>query len=141
MRSGFLLKSTTPYSQGFQASLSAQPTPLRESLGRSNQRGSKTSQASYGHPRCDLDLVRLFRLFVSLLVLGRFFFFTHPRGHECTAPSAYCTVSSFVSCPLLFQYKSWNLMMPSSSIPPLIPCTVPSLVSCPLLSARRNVGM
>ena len=39
---------------GFQFSLTSS---LRESLGRSNQRGSKTSQACYSHPRCNLILV------------------------------------------------------------------------------------
>ena len=53
---------------GFQVSLSAQSTSLRESLGRSNQRGSKTPQACYSHPRCNLKLVRLF---LSLAVFGR----------------------------------------------------------------------
>ena len=42
---------------GFQASLSTQSTPLEESLGRSNQRGSKRSQACYSHPRFNLNLV------------------------------------------------------------------------------------
>ena len=45
-----------------QAFPSAQPTPLRESLGRPNQRGSKTSHASCGYPRCDLNLVSLLHL-------------------------------------------------------------------------------
>ena len=40
-----------------QAFLSAQPMPLGDSLGRSNQRGSETSQASNGHPTHDLSLV------------------------------------------------------------------------------------
>ena len=31
---------------------------LGKSLGRSNQRGSNTPQACYGHPRCNLNLVR-----------------------------------------------------------------------------------
>ena len=51
---------TTPYAQGFQVSLSRQPPPLGQSLGPSNQRSSKTSQACYGYPRCNLDLMRLF---------------------------------------------------------------------------------
>ena len=50
---------------GFQASLSEQSTSLGESLGRSNQGGSNTSQACYSHPRCNLNLFRLFRLFSS----------------------------------------------------------------------------
>ena len=83
---------TTPYSQGFQASLSAQPTPLGESLGRSNQRGSKTSQACYGHPRRNLNLVRLFRFSFPLPVFGRLCFFSHPRGYKSTAPFAYCAL-------------------------------------------------
>ena len=41
---------------GFQVSLSTQSTSLRESLDWSNQRGSKTSQACYSHPRCNLNL-------------------------------------------------------------------------------------
>ena len=36
---------------GFEVPLSAQSTSLRESLGWSNQRGSKMSQSCYGHPR------------------------------------------------------------------------------------------
>ena len=51
---------------GFQACLSAQPTPLGKSLGRSNQRGSKTFQACNGHPRCNLNLVRLSHLSLPL---------------------------------------------------------------------------
>ena len=76
----------------FQASLSGQPTPLGESLGRSNQSGSKTSQASYGHPRCNLNLVRLFRFSLPLPMFGRIFLSPHPRGHKPTAPFAYCAV-------------------------------------------------
>ena len=57
---------------GFQASLSAQPMLLGESLGRSNRSGSKTSQACYGHPRCNVNLVRLFRFPLHLRVLGVF---------------------------------------------------------------------
>ena len=60
--------------------MSAQPTPLRESLGRSNQSGSKTSQAWYGHPRCNLNLVRLFRFSLPLPVFRRLFLFPRPRG-------------------------------------------------------------
>ena len=74
------------------SSLSAQPTPLGGSLGRSNERGSKTSQACYGHPRCNLNLVRLFRFSTPQLVLERLFLFPHPRGHKPTAPFAYCAV-------------------------------------------------
>ena len=55
-----------------------------ESLGQSNQCGSKTSQASYGHPRCSLTLIRLFRLFLPLPVFGRIFLFPYPRGHKPT---------------------------------------------------------
>ena len=65
---------------GFQAFLSAQSTPLGESLGRSNQRGSKTSnQACYGHPRCNLNLVGLFRfsLFVCRCLDAFSSSFTH----------------------------------------------------------------
>ena len=46
---------------GFQVSLSAQSMPFGESLVRSNQHGSKTSQACYSHPRGSLNLARLFR--------------------------------------------------------------------------------
>ena len=77
---------------GFQVSLSAQSTPLGESLGWSNQRGSKTSQACYGHPRCNLNLIRLFRLYLPLPVFGRLFHFLHPRGHKPTAPFTYCAI-------------------------------------------------
>ena len=51
---------TIPYFQGFQTPLPAQPTPLGKSLGRSNQRDSKTSRACYDHHRCNLNLVPLF---------------------------------------------------------------------------------
>ena len=62
------IASTTPYSQGSQNSLSVQPKPLRESLDRFNQRSFETSQSSYGHPGCNLNLnlVRLFRLSLFL---------------------------------------------------------------------------
>ena len=63
--------NTVLFSQGFQVFISTQPTPLGESLGRSNQRGSKTSQACYGHPRCNPNLVRLFRFLLPLPVFGR----------------------------------------------------------------------
>ena len=61
-----------PYSQGFQFTLTAQSTSLSESLGWSNQRGSKTSQACYSHPRCDLNLVRLFRFSLLLPLMDAF---------------------------------------------------------------------
>ena len=78
---------------GFQVSLlEQQPTSLRESLGWSNQRGSKTSQACYSHPRCNLNLVRLFRLSLPLPVFGRLFIFLRPRGRKPTAPFTYCTI-------------------------------------------------
>ena len=48
------------------ASLSAQPMLLREFLARSNQDSSETPQASYGSPRCSLNLVRLFCLSLPL---------------------------------------------------------------------------
>ena len=82
--------STTPYSQGFQAYLSAQSTPLGESSGWSNQRSSKISQACDGHPRCNLNLARLFLFSLPLPVFGRLFHFPHPRGHEPTAPFILC---------------------------------------------------
>ena len=64
--------SIPPYSRGSQTSLSMQPTPLRESLSRSNQRGSETSQVSYGRPKCDLNLVRLFCLSLLCSFSGAF---------------------------------------------------------------------
>ena len=75
--------------KGFQFSLTAQSTSLRESLGWPNQRGSKTSQACYSHPRCNLNLVRLFRFSLLLPLIGRIFFFPHPRGHKPTTPFLY----------------------------------------------------
>ena len=86
------ITSTTSYSQGFEASLSAQPTPLGESLGWSNQRSPKTSQACYGHPRCNLNLVRLLRFSLPLPVFRGLFLFPLPRGHKPTAPFVYCAV-------------------------------------------------
>ena len=84
--------STTPYSQGFQA----QPTPLGESLGRSNQRGSITFSSFLRSPRrCNLNLLRLFRLFSLLLsVFWRLFLFPHPRDHKPKAPFIYYDVSN-----------------------------------------------
>ena len=62
----------TPYSQGPQAFLSAQPTSLLpELLGRSNQCGFETSRASHGHLRCNLNLVRLFCLSLPLPIFER----------------------------------------------------------------------
>ena len=84
--------SVTPYSQGFQASRLAQPTPLREPLGRSNRCDSKTFQAYYGYPRCNLNLFRLFRLSLSLTVFGRFFLFLHPRSHKPTTAFTYYVI-------------------------------------------------
>ena len=69
----------------FQVSLQTQSTSLRESLGWSNQRGSKTSQACHSHPRRNLNLIRLFRFSLPLQVFGRLFLFFHPRGHKPTA--------------------------------------------------------
>ena len=71
---------------GFQFSLTAKSTSLRESLGWPNQRGSKTSQACYSHPRCNLNLVRLFRFSFLLPLIGRIFcsrcfFFFLPSNH------------------------------------------------------------
>ena len=71
----------------FQVSPPAQSTSLWESLSWSNQRGSsKASQVCYSHPRCNVTLVRLFRLSLLLPALGRLFLFLHPRGHKPTAP-------------------------------------------------------
>ena len=86
------ITSTTPHPQGFQASLPAQPMPFGESLGPSNQRGSKTSQACYGRPRCNLELVRLFRFSLPLPDFRHLFLFPHPCGHKPTAPFAYCAL-------------------------------------------------
>ena len=55
-------------------------------MGWSNQRGSKTSQACYSHPRCDLSLVHLLRFSLLLSLIGRIFFL-HARGHKPIAPS------------------------------------------------------
>ena len=46
--------STREHFHGFQASLTAQPAPLGESLGR--KRSYSMSQASDGHPRCKIFL-------------------------------------------------------------------------------------
>ena len=54
---------------GFQVSLSAQSMSLRESLGWSNQRGSKTSQACYSHLESP-----------HLPVFGRVLLFLHPHA-------------------------------------------------------------
>ena len=70
------------YSNGTVASLS-------ESLGWFNRRGSKTSQACYSHPRCDLNLARLFRFSLLLPLIGRILFLLNPRGHKTTAPFVY----------------------------------------------------
>ena len=51
--------------------------PPRESLGRSNKRFSKTSQACCGHPRYILNLLRLS---FPLTVFGLLCAFPHPRG-------------------------------------------------------------
>ena len=88
------ITSTTPYSQRSQASLSVNPTPPQESLGRFNPCGSKTYQTSYGHPRCNLSLVRLVRLSPPLPVFGRFLLFPYPRDHKPETLFAYCLVSS-----------------------------------------------
>ena len=73
---------------GFQASLSAQPTLLGESSSRFNQSGSKASQACDGHPRCNLNLVLLFRYSLPLPAFGRLLLFLthaainlHPPSH------------------------------------------------------------
>ena len=50
------IQSAILYTQGSQGSLSAQPAPLQKSLDRSSQHDSGTSQASSGHPRCNLNL-------------------------------------------------------------------------------------
>ena len=72
----------------FQASLSSQPTPLGESFSRFNQCGFKTSQACYGHHRCNhLNLVRLFCLFFPPPVFGRLFLFLHTRDQDISIMS------------------------------------------------------
>ena len=55
-------------------------------LGRSNERDSETSQASYGHPGCDLSFVRLVRLSLSLPVVGRLSLFPNPRDNKAATP-------------------------------------------------------
>ena len=53
-------------------SLAAYPPPRPpHCLFGENKRGSKTSQACYSHPRCNLDLVPLFRFSLPLPVFGR----------------------------------------------------------------------
>ena len=81
--------STTFRTLRVSVSLTAQSTSLRESLGWSNQRGSKTSQACYSRPRCNLNLVRIFRFSLLLPLIGRIFFFPHPRDHKPTTPFVY----------------------------------------------------
>ena len=78
---------------GFQVSLSAQSTPLGESLSRSNQRGSKTPHACYSHPRCKPKLARLIRFSLPLPKFGRLFLFLHLRGHKPIAPLTKCVIS------------------------------------------------
>ena len=86
------ITSTTLLPQGPQASLSSQLMSLRESLGRPNQRSSETYQASYGHRRCNLNLVRLFLLALPFL-------FPYPCGHKPATSFAYAAVpSSRVKC-------------------------------------------
>ena len=63
---------------GFQFSLTAQSTSHRESLGWSNQSGSKASQACYNQRRCNLNFVRLFCVSLLLPMFGRIFLFIHP---------------------------------------------------------------
>ena len=72
--------STTPYSQGFRLLYRHSRRRLGSlSLGRSNPRGSKTSQVCYSHLRCNLNLVRFFRFSLPLPVFGRLFLFLRPR--------------------------------------------------------------
>ena len=68
-------------------------------MGRSNQRGSKTSQACHGHLRCNVNLVRFFPLHFTLPVFGRLFLFrslTHaainlqPPSHTVPNPGVKC---------------------------------------------------
>ena len=66
------------------------PPPYRRNQRRfGSQRVSIASQASSGHPRCNLKLVRLFRISLPLAlpVFGRFFLLPRPRGHKPTAPA------------------------------------------------------
>ena len=53
------IASTTLRTLRVSVPLTAQSTSLRESLGWSNQRDSKASQACYSHPRCNLNLLPL----------------------------------------------------------------------------------
>ena len=80
---GIIITSTrTPYFQGSQASLSAQPTPLRGFLGWSNQNDSETSQASHRHP-IGATSSNFSPLIPSPImpVFGRLFLFPHTHGH------------------------------------------------------------
>ena len=84
----------TPYSQGF--SLLERHSRRRlvsPWVGLINADRKRLKLATYSHPRCDLNLLRLFRLSLLLLpLIGRIFFLLHPRGHKPTAPLVYCGV-------------------------------------------------
>ena len=79
--------SIPPHFQGFQASLSAQPTLPCEQFKWSNRRAFKISHASYGHPMCNFNLFCLYSLSLSLPVFVCLFRFPHSRGHTPVAPS------------------------------------------------------
>ena len=51
-----------------------------------------TSQACYGHHRCNLNIVRLVRFSLPLSVFGRLFLFLHLCCYNPTALSMYCAV-------------------------------------------------
>ena len=74
----FARERLTPITQypGSQASLSVQPTPLRASLSRSNQRCPETPQASHG----GLEVVRRPPLSLPPRSFERLII-PHPRGH------------------------------------------------------------
>ena len=65
--------------------------------GRSFQHGSETSQASYGHPRCNLNLVRLLRLSLCVFLCRFSDAFSSPFTHAAInlqPPFTYCVVPS-----------------------------------------------
>ena len=97
---------TITYSQGSQVSLSAQQPPLRESFGRSNQCGPKASQASYGHPRCNLNLMHLlFRPSLPLPSFGLLFLSPQPRGQRPPTPFDHYIVPS----PNTPEQMQWSI--------------------------------
>ena len=89
--------SSLLHPESFQASLPAQPTPptpLGESLGRSTQRDSKTSQYCYGHPGATSTLSASSGSVFPCRCSDAFSSSLHPRGHKPTAPFPYFAVSN-----------------------------------------------